>query len=90
MSVTCPADPDDIPAPRAMRLAAYSTRLLKNHGTPDSEMIMGRPPLSAATLSSEVVWVDLLNGTIDEVTFVEQATGRHVPTFEVCASPRHA
>src|SRR5689334_24626684 len=24
--------------------------------------------LSAATLSSEVVWVDLLNGTIDEVT----------------------
>jgi len=38
--------------------------------------------LSAATLPSEVVWVDLLNGSIDEVAFVERATGRHVPTFE--------
>jgi magnesium transporter len=58
-----------------------SGTMLTLHTSTVDQAIVARD-LSAATLPSEVLWVDLLNGSIDEVAFVEQATGRHVPTFE--------
>ena len=36
--------------------------------------------LRNAALSSEIVWIDLLKPTPEETSFVERATGLHVPT----------
>jgi magnesium transporter len=37
--------------------------------------------LSASDIPSEVVWIDLLQPTPEEIAFVERATGLHVPTI---------
>ena len=36
--------------------------------------------LSATRLPKDVVWIDLLNASAEEVAFVERITGRHIPT----------
>jgi magnesium transporter len=37
--------------------------------------------LSASDIPTEVVWIDLLRPTPEEIAFVERATGLHVPTM---------
>ena len=39
------------------------------------------PNLAAATLPSGVVWIDIFEGTTDEISFVERVTGVHVPSL---------
>lgn len=38
--------------------------------------------LSAAGLGPEAIWIDLLNPDAAEISFVERATGMHVPRFD--------
>lgn len=36
--------------------------------------------LTSADLPQQVAWIDILNGSTDEIAFVERVIGRHVPT----------
>jgi magnesium transporter len=53
-------------------MLALQTRDLALHETVDD--------LSAATLSPEVIWIDLCSPTPEEIAFVERVTKLHVPT----------
>ncbi len=53
--------------------------LTLHDGTGDYRKII--PNLLGSTLPSRVKWIDVLDGTPEEVAFVERAVGRHIPTM---------
>ncbi|MDD3371522.1 MAG: magnesium transporter CorA family protein [Alphaproteobacteria bacterium] len=54
--------------------------LTLHDGSADYKSIV--PKFSASALPAKVVWADLLNGTPEEIGFIERIIGRHLPTAE--------
>ncbi|MDR3448970.1 MAG: magnesium transporter CorA family protein [Alphaproteobacteria bacterium] len=53
--------------------------LTLHNGTPDYKDIT--PDLTGAALPPQVTWIDILDGTGEEIAYVERATGHRLPTL---------
>jgi magnesium transporter len=63
-------------------MLALQTRNFSRHEVIDD--------LGASDLPADVIWIDLLNGTPDEIAYVERATGLTVPSFEALGEIEHS
>lgn len=53
--------------------------LMLHNGTADYKKLA--PDIAAGALPAQVTWIDILDGTAEEISFVERAIGRHLPTL---------